>query len=219
MPMFIDTQDGLIPVSRIQRAKVHHTDGRVALFYDGAEVTHCSAATWEDGLRKAVQAMTPAAIGTCMVQGYRDGTGAFVIDRTPVIAWAVSADGMTYPVTAEGVNDDCCNLSAVYVPNGTSGVVFRPGENSPMTFEDWSSAEQADVAAEEAAFVAPTPGQGAESTQEADDIGAALAEKALQLAGGDRELAQTALSSAMVATVVAGPGTVFVDADVDTGAA
>lgn len=48
--------------------------------------------------------------------------------------------------------------------------------------------------------------------QRADELGAVLAEKALEIAEGDSELAHEALASACVALLLSGPGVVFIDA-------
>ncbi|APZ98041.1 hypothetical protein BWQ93_05770 [Sphingopyxis sp. QXT-31] len=54
--------------------------------------------------------------------------------QTPVIAWALTAEGFVVPVTVDGVNDDSTSSKTVLHSNG---MVIEPANQSWRRYEDY----------------------------------------------------------------------------------
>lgn len=109
MTMFVETEwrGEHIPVAEISgigspRKGKYGSDERVVTMRDGARHT-ISDSTLHRIIMRPVH-IVPAEAGTFHLSAWR-AKGKIIVHRTPVVGWAVCADGEVRPVTPHGVFD------------------------------------------------------------------------------------------------------------------
>jgi hypothetical protein len=119
--MFFRTKDGrAYPVGRIRA--IHPPRGETVLVaLDAGEVVEAHAAEIAELARRPVGAF--AALPETYVVRVAGEAGDGEVGKTPVLGWCVGADGRTWPVTVNGVNDGGAEPLSVLTPDGK---VMRP---------------------------------------------------------------------------------------------
>lgn len=131
--MFVTTDLGEIPVSRVSNVR-YTTNARVFLTLDdGSTVT--SSRHWERALRTTPAHMLPATPGTYTLHGMVDAEG-FAYSKTNVIGWVIAMDGVLYPLTVDGINDDVDESLAIEHPDGKVDV---PGDRWFDSVGEWTA--------------------------------------------------------------------------------
>jgi hypothetical protein len=117
--MFFRTKDGrAYPLGRI-RAIHPPRHGAVLVTLDAGEVVE--AHPYEVGELSRRPVTSFAAQPETYVVRLQDDGGE--VDKIAVLGWCVAADGKTYPVTVNGVNDGVADALSVLTPDGK---VMRP---------------------------------------------------------------------------------------------
>jgi hypothetical protein len=147
--IFINTLRGAVALSNvigIRRTYEGERKQRVILHLrdkndDGGTIVRTSHDALDAALRDAVIQMSPAERGTYILNcGLSEAPErTFWTSRAVVVAWAICADGQTYPVTADGVNDGLGDLLAILHPDGSVDV---PGDRHLDSFDEWAAYEQ-----------------------------------------------------------------------------
>ncbi|MDP8995028.1 MAG: hypothetical protein M3N07_08645 [Pseudomonadota bacterium] len=134
--MFVSTEDGEIPLSRITSAVIRRD--AVTIVYAGDEETRATPTAWEMALRDTPIQMTPAEPGTYLLHPDMVD-GEFVVFRSKVVAWSMSADRIVYPVTAQGVNDGVQDTCPILHPDGAVDVY---DDRTYETYDAWAAAAE-----------------------------------------------------------------------------
>ena len=134
--MFVSTDDGEIPLSKITCAVVRRES--VTIIYGNDAETRTTPAVWETTLRDTPVQMITAESGTYLLHADLID-GDFWVGRSKVLAWSMSADGILYPLTTEGMNGGEHDALPVLHPDGTVDVF---GDRTYDSFETWSAATE-----------------------------------------------------------------------------
>lgn len=121
-------------------------NGDVLLQLTDGSAHSVSADEWQAAMRNTVQSMTPAAPGTFILHSPSASDSVnpeFWITKTPVLAWAVAADGFVYPVTSDGINEGRDTNHVVLHP---SGHVEEPQMAYWESYEAWEAGRRASFA-------------------------------------------------------------------------
>ncbi len=133
--MLIETDDGFIPLQRIVRASRKDKEGNMRITYEeggNVETAVATAGAWEIATQSGGRFFS-AAPGTYLLHEV-DGGDDWECCRSVVIGWTMTADGLVYPVTGDGVNDGCDGNIPILHPDGRVQV---PQMTTFDTFEEW----------------------------------------------------------------------------------
>lgn len=138
--MFVSTKAGEIPFSKITSAVVRRDD---VLINHAEGITTTTPTIWEMALKDTPIQMVSAEFGTYALHPYFED-GVFAVARSRVIAWSISADRFTYPVTTEGMNDGVNDTVAILHPDGSVDI---PCDRTFATYDEWATAAKEELRA------------------------------------------------------------------------
>lgn len=107
-----------VPLSSIQQARQRLIEEKWMVeveLVDNDRFT-VELAVWEDALARTPQQMIPAQSGTYLLSPCFDPP--FEIVKEPVIAWALTADGVMAAITNNGINDGGPGNEPILFPTG-----------------------------------------------------------------------------------------------------
>ena len=144
-PQFAPT---MINITKVISASARRPDRKVILRLKGEDTETIDSDEWAEALRNHVVHMTAALPGTYVLwSATAPEADGFWTAKRPVISWAHSADGCTYPVTFDGVNDNEPGTQTVLLPDGMV-VTF---EQAWESFAEWEAEKKKDFDAKQPA--------------------------------------------------------------------